>query len=956
MAIIDAGGGSSGSSGGGGGGSSSNAEDRLRSALREIRRRSAASSGSDSGGGGGSASQAPRGAQRAVEQTPEPATGGSGTGGGGSGGGGAVSQAPRGTQRAVEQTPEVVGGIESAPRGARRAVRQTPEPAQERGEPGPTGARRAVRRDRRRGGRARTGTRDAATPIDMVDRVLGGLGPERGQEARGTARGPGTGVAVAAGPGAEARGTGDVAADFAGMVFSDGRMGSGVERTVGDIATGAGRIGAVGGDIVLEGEGSPQATDVDERLRGAADVAFDASFGGELADEFSPVGGDEIAISGPHLNISAVTNVRGDVFPAGEPGELDTSVTDRLTRGPGLFGEETERKVLGRAQRAQEFFGVEEETEELLIDAGAPKGVASFVGGVGAVPGDVAALPSTGAFALDLTAETASNLPGTVSKFGPKATALAVLETGGRATESAAEAAAEDPFGFVGQITGEILTGVAIGRGIERGADVARNVRLRGRGPVVDIGDVTSERGVQGDLPRFETGTGEPTDRAVREIRERAADQPSDLQEVTGEESLLLRSESEALPEELEVEAGEFELPGLFASPDLSPLRLSEGESLSLESFKPRLPRLFGGDEQVTVFPGERVEAMPEGASGFGFAVETPEGETITGLGAAEGRRVAEATGGQRVPDPTTTGAQFLTEAAELGTAFVRPTGSRTEELEAIFPPGSAFTETGEFGVRLTSGRIVPGGAFERRGGAGAGDVTDLDALETAGIADEDVIPGASVPGTRIDTREGQPVVPIVVPTSTTGAATDGPAATGGSGGGFTDPSGIFGGDTTPPGATDTEQPTGGTAPPSGGPTTPPTTPPGEPTTPPTTPPTRPPTGPPGVPITPPGGPTPPPPPPPPPVVFDPDDEDDKKKQFGLEFGADFAKKFGYGVEEPLTVAFGDLDDLSDPADIDEGGVTVVDDDLTPEVTGVTGDPPDDDLDDLLRRDTEFDL
>lgn len=44
----------------------------------------------------------------------------------------------------------------------------------------------------------------------------------------------------------------------------------------------------------------------------------------------------------------------------------------------------------------------------------------------------------------------------------------------------------------------------------------------------------------------------------------------------------------------------------------------------------------------------------------------------------------------------------------------------------------------------------------------------------------------------------------------------------------------------------------------------------------------------------------------------------------------------------------------SEPVSINEGGMTVVDDELDPVVTDVTGDPMDDELDDLLRRDTDL--
>lgn len=577
------------------------------------------------------------------------------------------------------------GALRGAPRGAQRAVDQTP-----------------------------VAVSDGQGGVVGVD--IGGDNPTVSAEVSGTARGPLpeghplSGKVEDSGPGGATFGTINddsagsrdtdvisLAGLTAGAAATADSLARGADESVSDIVSGAERVGAVGGDILLEGEGAPDATDIDERARAAADVVFDASFEGEFADEFSPVGGDDTAISGPHINIAAVGG-GGDLLPAGEAGDLDVAVTDQLTQGKGLFDDETTRKILDRAQRARELFGVEEETESLLLDAGAPEDVASFGGGWGAVPGDIAALPSTGAYAADLTVETAANLPGAVSEFGPKETGLAILESGGRATESAAKSAEEDPSGFLGQITGEVLAGAAAGKAFGVGGRLTRDrVRTAG-GTKVDLDAITQEPAIRnletggagGD--RF-PGAADPdlyrTDPADA-VRTQATDMTPDIiderfVETGADEGVVLKKALDVEPEGpdgrpgFEASPGEtledfdYETPGAFVGPELSPHFLRAGAGESSFSLVPGLPN-FGSKPTGVLAKTD---------------VENPDADDLAG---------------------------FNTEMIERSgqtTAVTKPAGVGSPgEIEAVIPPGAQFRDIGGSRTRQVLRRAGIGSDF----------------------------------------------------------------------------------------------------------------------------------------------------------------------------------------------------------------------------------------------------
>jgi hypothetical protein len=306
--------------------------------------------------------------------------------------------------------------------------------------------------------------------------------------------------------------------------------------------------------------------------------------------------------------------------------------------------------------------------------------------------------------------------------------AASTVETFG---ETQVETASEAP------VTTGLTLALPAAAGVPGGVRGFRATRGTG-GRTVKFSELTSERGAQGDLPQFETSPSAPTRRAVSEVRQRAADQPDVVQSAAGSDSVLFNTSPRPLSRDLTVRKGNSELPGIFTSPDASPLRLSNVRQSRQTS------RTFGrGDlslqpDAVAAFeaPQSRIRGMPESASGSAAAVRRGGEIRETGLSLGEAEAIIQQRGGTRVPDPNTSGFEFLTREAEPATAQVRPTGSRTTELEAIIPPESRFRATERVGVELPSGETVPMDFFRaaeqpvRAGRRGQGEAAAVAASE----------------------------------------------------------------------------------------------------------------------------------------------------------------------------------------------------------------------------------
>ncbi|MFW5919668.1 MAG: hypothetical protein ACOCSF_05665, partial [Halanaeroarchaeum sp.] len=300
-------------------------------------------------------------------------------------------------------------------------------------------------------------------------------------------------------------------------------------------------------------------------------------------------------------------------------------------------------------------------------------------------------------------------VPGSVGQFGPSAAA--------DITDPETKIDGENPSEIAGpgnmavnvgksqiEMFGERPVSTAIlfaAPGAEGAAKGVKGYRTGRSGRTIPYESITDVSGARGGVSKFETPPDAPTSRAVSEVRSRAADQPDVVQEAAGSESVLYHSTGQNLGRSLEVGEGSSELPGLWAAPDANPVGLrstsfgSRRTSLA-ESLKPRKPDLSTSPDRVAAFEGESIRGMPDWATGSGYEVRGAEGSVVSrGLGRGEAKSLAESVGDDATvaPDQTTSGYQFLDEGAQEGTAYVRPTGSRTRELEAIYGPGTQFAK-----------------------------------------------------------------------------------------------------------------------------------------------------------------------------------------------------------------------------------------------------------------------
>lgn len=234
----------------------------------------------------------------------------------------------------------------------------------------------------------------------------------------------------------------------------------------------------------------------------------------------------------------------------------------------------------------------------------------------------------------------------------------------------------------------------------------------------VALEDITTERGTSGETPQFDTATDAPTRDAVSEIETRMGDQPDVITEQTaGDGGVLFHTTQADFGRRVTVGEGASELPGLFTSPEASPLGLNRLGSSSETS-----PRFGLGDYSLQEgrapgFEPRSVEGMPARAGESGYAVRDPQGNVVeTGLSRGDANAMADRIGGERVPDPTTRGYEFLTEDAPTETGLVRPRGDRTPEMETVLAPDSEFVQTGAVGVEMPGGRVIRSDIFRPAG------------------------------------------------------------------------------------------------------------------------------------------------------------------------------------------------------------------------------------------------
>jgi hypothetical protein len=361
--------------------------------------------------------------------------------------------------------------------------------------------------------------------------------------------------------------------------------------------------------------------------------------------------------------------------------------------------------------------------------------------------------------------------PGTVEGTAAAEEQSQTAAAGGQLAGEIADVATSRPGLLFGGAVAGAAGGLAAGRALDAPRSVVRSTRVRRAADSrIDFSDLESPSRGSSELPEFEVSPSAPTSEAVDEVQRRARQTDRAAAPDTSEGALFHTTDAD-MRGDLMVQEGSSELPGLWASPDPSPLGLTEGGSGGLSSFRPRLPNPLRADsDQIVSLPADDIRGMPSDAQGAAYAVRDADGDVVeTGLGRREAAARAESIGGERAPDPTTGGYEFLSGQADPEAAYVRPSGSRTSELEAIYAPGGQFAESGLVAVDMPSGRTVPLRRFDRAG------TTDVESGPMAGVMDGDTVTAETLPTTRISRSQGgEPVTPIGAPAP----ATQSPAPT----------------------------------------------------------------------------------------------------------------------------------------------------------------------------------
>lgn len=386
---------------------------------------------------------------------------------------------------------------------------------------------------------------------------------------------------------------------------------------------------------------------------------------------------DRFGVDFRDRNIGAVTPTDEETIQAAEAA-IDPEVQESLTQGRGIFTDEQVAATLRRGRQRREFFGVAEEASDFVGGVTGSETAADLAYGVGRFPGELAAAPSYGAYALDIGTEAIPNLPRTIREEGAADTVQTILGTGQRIGASTVRDVKQDPVRAIGTIGAEVATGAIAGRALGIAGRAARQ-RVRTAGATeVDLGDITQESvvrnietgGVEGErFPGAENPTLYETEPAEA-VRQQAVGRTPDVIEQRFRErgidgGVTLKKALDVEPEGpsrtrrvggLETQEGSYESPGSFAGPELSPNFLRVGDRRARFSLRPGLPSLGG---------------RPTGA-----LIRTDvEGSTSTTLDEFN--------------------QELLSRSGET-TARTKPAGEVSPgEIEAVIPPEARFADIG---------------------------------------------------------------------------------------------------------------------------------------------------------------------------------------------------------------------------------------------------------------------
>jgi hypothetical protein len=315
-------------------------------------------------------------------------------------------------------------------------------------------------------------------------------------------------------------------------------------------------------------------------------------------------------------------------------------------------------------------------------------------GAVTGVSGAILGAPT----AAETAIETAQNVDETTDEFG----AATVAETGVALTRETsrrqAEVAQEDPARFTGSVIGDVLLGAGAGRlaGTAGRAAIDRSRTVGAR--EIDPTEITTEDVIEGDerFPGFDDEALAQQDPAEAVRQQAPENTPDEIERGLDRDAGVLASDEadvvKAMDQpvdgrgpDFESPEGDFESPGAFVGPELSPnfLRIESPE-----------------DRQLSVVPGlPDISGRPTGAV-IRTPVENPDASNLREFN------------------------QELRDRAGEQTALTKPPSEvNPGEAEAVLPPRTQFRATdagrADFFTEI-DGRRVPVRTFARdRDGAG---------------------------------------------------------------------------------------------------------------------------------------------------------------------------------------------------------------------------------------------
>jgi len=389
----------------------------------------------------------------------------------------------------------------------------------------------------------------------------------------------------------------------------------------------------------------------------------------------------------------------------GESGDVNEDVITGLTSGGGFLTDEERGDIQEDIEQRRETFGLGDEAASAAEAAGASETQVGFARGLGRLTGDAASVTAQATLGADTAVEAGRNLPGTVRSEGAGAVAGTTLEVAGRGVGNVIRGAQENPGEFAGSVVGGFAGGAAAGR-VAGGATRFGRDRVRTAGAEtfdIEDGEIvnpgtgsyynprSSNRDAEDRFPGaqdsdlYESDPPEAVRQQAEDFTPESVNQRFEEAGVEGGSTLKKAIEVDPDPgpgRGFRTQEGDYENPGAFAGPELSPNFFEIGEGRRSFSFRPGLPDT--GDSATGVFVQTRV-GRPDADNLDDFSEELLDrsGETTARTKPVETRGVQD--------------------------------GLTSEEAEAIIPPEAEFADIGGGPVRATARRAGVGSDFAVR-------------------------------------------------------------------------------------------------------------------------------------------------------------------------------------------------------------------------------------------------